>query len=266
MKFLIFTFLLFSGLRIHAQHSTFTSYFDFDANVLNEQELKKLRNFLELNPDIHIFQLKGFTDPKGGTSYNETLALERIKTILFYLKDEGIEQQVIGENYPRNGKVSHAEMRKVEISYITGHPVNIKNDTIIKESPIKIESPVIVEESRFDELITAEEPVSIDLDVKFIGGEDILLKESLPDLKNFYNFVASHQNIRFLIRGHVCCMNDYNLSVRRAKAIYDYLVDKGIDPSRLEYKGYSNTMPKVSPERTEADRIQNRRVDVLIIK
>ena len=58
----------------------------------------------------------------------------------------------------------------------------------------------------------------------------------------------------------------YNLrlSERRAKAVYDYLVDVGgIDPARLTYKGYGFDRP-VAPNDTEEHMQKNRRVEVYI--
>jgi outer membrane protein OmpA-like peptidoglycan-associated protein len=62
------------------------------------------------------------------------------------------------------------------------------------------------------------------------------------------------------------CFDDHNLSVSRALAVYTYLAQKGIDRSRLTFKGFSNTLPVVFPEITDEDRTKNRRVDVEIVK
>lgn len=44
---------------------------------------------------------------------------------------------------------------------------------------------------------------------------------------------------------------DYNqkLSERRAKSVVDYLIEAGIDPERLEYKGYGKSTPKIVSKR-----------------
>ena len=55
------------------------------------------------------------------------------------------------------------------------------------------------------------------------------------------------------------------LSSRRAKAIYDYLVSKGINRDRLKYIGLGNANPVVKEENTEADKELNRRVEVRIL-
>jgi outer membrane protein OmpA-like peptidoglycan-associated protein len=68
------------------------------------------------------------------------------------------------------------------------------------------------------------------------------------------------------IRGHVCCGPSEKISKKRAKNVYKYLKHAGISPERLTYKGYSDSLPKAFPEKTEADEAQNRRVDFIIHK
>jgi flagellar motor protein MotB len=58
----------------------------------------------------------------------------------------------------------------------------------------------------------------------------------------------------------------YDLSTARAKAVYDYLVENGIEAKRMRYKGLAGQFPIVMPELSEADRTTNRRVEILILK
>ncbi|MEA2107457.1 MAG: OmpA family protein, partial [Bacteroidota bacterium] len=54
------------------------------------------------------------------------------------------------------------------------------------------------------------------------------------------------------------------LSEARAKSVVDYLIDQGVDKSRLEYKGYSFTQP-VADNNTAEGRAQNRRVEFKVL-
>jgi len=58
---------------------------------------------------------------------------------------------------------------------------------------------------------------------------------------------------------------EYNqqLSVRRAKAVEDYLVQSGIDPTIITIKGYGKTSPLV-PGTSAAARAKNRRVEIAL--
>jgi outer membrane protein OmpA-like peptidoglycan-associated protein len=55
---------------------------------------------------------------------------------------------------------------------------------------------------------------------------------------------------------------NYDLSQRRAEAVRDYLIKKGVAPERLEAKGMGRSIP-VAPNTTEAGRAANRRVEFL---
>jgi outer membrane protein OmpA-like peptidoglycan-associated protein len=74
-------------------------------------------------------------------------------------------------------------------------------------------------------------------------------------------------NIRVEVAGHTDSIGSdaYNqkLSERRAQAVVDYLVSKGVDPKRLKAVGYGKTKP-IASNATEAGRAENRRVELQI--
>jgi OOP family OmpA-OmpF porin len=53
--------------------------------------------------------------------------------------------------------------------------------------------------------------------------------------------------------------------MKRAKAVYDWLIAKGINSTRLRYKGFGKRIPLVENQ-TEKGRAINRRVEFRIIK
>lgn len=54
------------------------------------------------------------------------------------------------------------------------------------------------------------------------------------------------------------------LSERRAQSVADYLVARGVQRVRIATRGYGESQLLVSPERSEADRQANRRVEIRI--
>ena len=50
-----------------------------------------------------------------------------------------------------------------------------------------------------------------------------------------------------------------NLSVARAKYVYDYFIEKGIDKSRMSYEGLAHSFPLGGSDD------KNRRVEILIV-
>ena len=99
--------------------------------------------------------------------------------------------------------------------------------------------------------------------LEFEGTDPIINDSSIKEMNDLFNFLNQNKEVNAFIRGHVCCGNDMKLSKKRAKYVYTELVKKGIDYNRLRYEGFSNNLLLVSPEKTEADREKNRRVDII---
>lgn len=68
------------------------------------------------------------------------------------------------------------------------------------------------------------------------------------------------------VAGHTCSIGteEYNLglSQRRAEAVRNYLVSKGVSADRLTVRGYGESRPAVS-NATREGRVQNRRVELV---
>jgi len=96
-----------------------------------------------------------------------------------------------------------------------------------------------------------------------------LRPESRNELANAIRFLAANPNLRIEIGGHTDSKgsDNYNLrlSERRAKAVYDYLVQNGVEPSRMQAYGYGERMPAASNS-TDEGRQLNRRIEFKIIK
>jgi len=64
------------------------------------------------------------------------------------------------------------------------------------------------------------------------------------------------------IEGHTdnigSATHNITLSENRAKAVYDFLVDNGIDANRMSYKGFGANQPLATND-SEAGRAENRR-------
>ena len=96
-----------------------------------------------------------------------------------------------------------------------------------------------------------------------------LRPESYHELDRWVEFFKKNPEVIAEIHGHTCWLGSekYNqkLSENRAKAVVNYLVDKGIAKSRLSMKGFGESMPAASND-TESGREMNRRVEVLLTK
>ncbi len=105
--------------------------------------------------------------------------------------------------------------------------------------------------------------------VNFDFDSYILLKSSEGTLNTFLQYLIDNPDLRFGIGGHTDNIgtDEYNLdlSVKRAKSVYNWFVNKGIQPSRLEYNGFGKRQPLINST-DDKSRAINRRVEVQVIK
>ncbi|MDX2197063.1 MAG: OmpA family protein [Cytophagales bacterium] len=102
----------------------------------------------------------------------------------------------------------------------------------------------------------------------FETGKYKLEKKSTAELDKLINFLNQNADLKVEISGHTdnvgLAVNNMNLSTKRAESVFDYLVENGIDQSRVKFKGYGDKMP-VAPNDTDANRKQNRRIECKIL-
>lgn len=86
-------------------------------------------------------------------------------------------------------------------------------------------------------------------------------------LDEFIVFLKENPNIKIAIHGHTDDIgndaDNLTLSQNRAKAVYEYIVEKGIEKTRLSYKGFGETKFLV-PNNSEENRAKNRRTEFVI--
>ncbi len=104
--------------------------------------------------------------------------------------------------------------------------------------------------------------------VYFDFGKATLRPESYPSLNELADMLKSKPNITIEIGGHTDNVGDdasnMTLSQNRAESVRTYLINKGINGSRMIAKGYGETKP-VATNDTDEGRQQNRRTEVKIL-
>lgn len=120
------------------------------------------------------------------------------------------------------------------------------------------------------DLVRAQSGKSLQIEeIQFQPGTSQILKSSEPKLRRLKDFLALNSELEVEIQGHVFAIGDNSfmgqrISEARAKRVMKYLIDNGIDRSRLSSVGYGNTRPIYpNPERTFQEQA-NRRVEILI--
>jgi outer membrane protein OmpA-like peptidoglycan-associated protein len=105
-------------------------------------------------------------------------------------------------------------------------------------------------------------------DVLFAFGKADLSPGAVRNLDKLTGFLEKHPDRDLLIEGHTDSIgsDEFNrvLSQKRADAVKEALVEKGISPDRIATKGYGKQFPVASND-TESGRQLNRRVEVVIL-
>ncbi len=104
--------------------------------------------------------------------------------------------------------------------------------------------------------------------LRFEADSFNLTPECLPTLDELYDFMEENGNVVIEIGGHTNNIppDEFcdRLSTARAKAVAEYLIQKGIDPRRVTYKGYGKRQPIASNATPEGRRL-NQRVEIKIL-
>ena len=95
-----------------------------------------------------------------------------------------------------------------------------------------------------------------------------LKEKSITELEKVRKFLVENPAVNIGIAGHTdnAGSASYNkeLSVNRAKSVYQYLVDQGIKENRLKFRGYGQEKPIV-PNDSEENKQKNRRIEFVIL-
>lgn len=154
------------------------------------------------------------------------------------------------KNYALNVNKDQYLFQSENFSLTGAFDANKPFEKIVELTPIKAGVPVVLK------------------NIFFATNEFSLLNESKAELNKLVEFLTKNKTIKIEIGGHTDNVgsDDLNkkLSENRAKSVYEYLQNAGIDRSRLSYKGYGSSKP-ISPNTTEAGRAENRRTEFKII-
>ncbi len=236
-------------------HETF---FDTGKHTLTDQEKFELDAFttnLEKERIVDIF-IYGYCDDRGSNEYNKKLSQRRAETIRTFFSSKGIPNKNI-KTVDGKGEL-----------LLT--PLDDSENDVQRQLNRKVEIIVSILDS--NELAKEGKTIKPTIykafsDEPFKRGDRFLLKNLLfktnysylrgnsrDELKRLAKFLVKNPQIYFKIEGHVCCVEHgrdgidlktglRNLSETRAKLVYDYLADHGVDKKRMRYEGYGSRYP-----------------------
>ena len=272
MKWLLLIATFFSFELGYAQEEEIYSiFFEFDKFSLKEEQAEGVLAFVQKIDTARIvsIQIYGYCDDRGKDEYNFVLSTNRATTVKNKLIERGIKSKII-ITLEGKGRIMLDEDLQTDIP--EARSKNRRVDVVVNYKSITIENlkiPGVYSSIRKD----AVKGDRIYLEkVLFERGSSQLTVQAKKELDKIALQLLKFKNIQFEVQGHVCCTPTYHreavdretkkreLSVNRAKRVYNYLFKKGISDARMTYRGYGNT------QSLKQGGALDRRVELLILK
>jgi len=231
---------------------TLHTEFDVDSAEIRPEyrdEIAKVGNFMKKYPTTTAV-IEGHTDNVGDATHNLNLSMKRAESVVNYLADTyGIDRS-----------------RLVAVGFGSSLPIADNSTSAGKQANRRIEAII---DCVFD--VKKELPpdrLCMNLDMEFDTGKADIKPQYKDNIAKVGEFMQQYPSTTAIIEGHTDNVGSYEvnmkLSQQRAENVVAYLVKNfGIDPSRLEAKGYGYTR-RIAYNNTPEGRQKNRRINAII--
>ena len=262
MPKLIFLFIFSVNVMIAQSSRQHVVYFETDKYIVPETEKNRLLLFIQ-NLEIEKvtkISIYVFCDDRGSDNYNLVLSQNRADAIKSVFSLGGIKEELLS-NVDGKGEVLLKIVAVEDLNIIRGLNRKVEINVDYKNTK-KEETPIVKKEEQKDDRkkpITLESTLlvgdKIVLDkILFRTGYSYVLKESIPALEKISRILREKNNVYFTIQGHVCCTANgrdaidrgtgrRNLSLARARYIYEHLMKSGVARKRMKYVGLKHKYP-----------------------
>ncbi|MBT6702024.1 MAG: OmpA family protein, partial [Gammaproteobacteria bacterium] len=250
-------------------------------------------------PSVRI-QVQAHTDSQGTIENNQKLSDARAQSVVEYLVSKGVtgsrlEAKGFGESTPLVSNAlpeGRAQNRRVQFHVLsnglTDEVIDVKDPCSTTEAGTKVnqleceasndndadgilnlhdECPASISGAKVNSVGCAILEIKTE-GVKFKLASVELTKKSKLILNKAITELLKFPLLRIQVQAHTDSQgtieNNQKLSAVRAQSVVDYLVSKGVNSSRLEARGFGESMPLVS-NKLPAGRAQNRRVEFHIL-
>lgn len=197
-------------------------------------------------------------DFDDNTPLDASVQLRRINdNVVFNVRETAIGKYAIQVTHPREAEYM-LSMEKDGFLF--------KNITITLPAAT-LETQLITRTFELSRLRTGLS--SILRNIYFDFDKFTLKQQSFTELNKLERMLLENPNMRIEIAGHTDYIgtSQYNdqLSLKRANSVVNFLINKGIAPTRLEAKGFGKTRPIASNDDEVDGRELNRRVEFRIL-
>lgn len=203
---------------------TMTIYFNnnvYQADSIDSNKIKKYYRDLD-EKILDSILLEGYANSIGDVKSNLLLSQKRVEEIKHLIKELNLSIKIIAQGY---GEINGSLLENRRVDIITYYREKKK--------------------------------IKILRGINFVPGNDLILKESENALLDLLNYVKDNPKSNFILYGHICCSGNVppeqdglnsrlgtrTLSKDRSRAVYNYLIQRGISPERLKFEGKAYTEP-----------------------
>ncbi len=228
-----------------------------ETETISNEEWKQYSFEFTPNLDVNYITLEAFYKTPTLFPYNGHILVDNASHI--------VQKQCPGE-----------EIAYVDKPYVPPHKASRKNIKDSKPDVKSVPDPPATKNTSKKQVINKldksklKEGQTIRIKKLFFEADtSSISKDSYQSLDEIYSFLVENPLIEIEIGGHTNGIpkHDYcdRLSTARAKEVTDYLTSKGIDRSRIKYKGYGKRKP-IASNKTSSGRQLNQRVEIKILK
>ena len=267
----VFVIILFA-IALKAQEiEVYSVYFDTDKFELKPNHVIEVLNFINENDSTTIenINIYGYCDDRGKASYNLELSQNRANAVKELLINNGITNKII-VNIEGKGRVLLDEDTQGDV--IEMRSKNRRVDVMIEKKAVPVEEvkiPGIYHEISDNHVVGDRIYLK---NLYFEIGSSKLIPKTVKELTKLSALMRKYPQYHFEIQGHICCTpkkvkeaidkdtKKRELSINRAKNVYNFLIKKSVKRDRLSYKGLGNTQP------LGQNKALDRRVELVITK
>ena len=262
----------FAGVVGRAQPvriDTFVLHFAFDHSDIRTVDTGAFRLFIRAQlgqagdrAGVDSIAVTGYTDTIGTPEYNQRLSVCRAFSAAGFFRqwlgrDSGLITRIEGHGESDALPGDDSESRRVVI-LSWHHP---------------LPQPAIVQRDTLKDASEPDTVFGLD-DIRFFANTTVLTDAAQLALPKYINFLLTLQDRYLEIDGYCNSPGPplpptdplYILSVKRAKFIYDCLLEKGFSPDKAIYKGKGNTNPRNAHPTTRGEMDQNMRVEIRVFR
>lgn len=252
------------------------------SKISSNTDIINLKKALNNDPNLKI-EIGGFTDNSGSTPKNITISQQRAKFVYEHLISQGFSKERISYKgygpkkpiYSNRYKSTRVGNRRIEVKILEK---TVHSSTKLVDERIEITKASDFKLTYLSEFLAQEKLKPEDREVglpsnfiidslQFQSGSSMIPENSkcLFYLDELLVVLQTNKALKIQINGFTDAsgINEKNviLSQERAKAVYDYLVQNGLNPNRVFYTGHGSVSP-IAPNAYKWGRDLNRRIEI----